>query len=122
LHERATFILTAEGSRLFLFGAVKGVLVGCALIGFSIYLMFKTPEELKRRPWLRRFRRVDWTNWFLAGIGFTSFSAAAILHSLPDFGYELSETLYGLKNGLFIVAGLAWVGVVMTNILQKFKE
>ncbi len=118
----AAVILSKANPRLFLVLGINALLVGVGLLTLAAYLTLKHPAEMKRRAWLRRFKKWDWAQYLAGGIFFTSMGVVGVLSSLDGMGHELSDIETGVGRGFLIVAVLALLFLGITKVLAKFDQ
>ena len=70
-------ILKELNPRLHLILSIWVLLVGLGLLALAAYLTFKSPGEMKRSSWLRRYKDTDWAQYLAGGVIFTSMGASA---------------------------------------------
>ena len=115
-------ILTEPDPRLILLLSIKSLLIGVGLLLLAGYLTLKHPEEMKRHPWLRRFKDHDWGQYLAGGIIFTSMAVVGILDATAKLGREVSEIEEGLGFGLMIVMLVALLILLIAKAVEKFNE
>ncbi|MGH9943179.1 MAG: hypothetical protein ACRD9R_12585 [Pyrinomonadaceae bacterium] len=98
------------------------MLIGIGLLLLAGYLTFRRPEEMKRHPWLRRFKNHNWGQYLTGGIMFTSMAVVGILSSTAKLGREVSEIEEGIVRGLIIVTLVTFLFFLIDKVIEKFNE
>jgi hypothetical protein len=117
-----TLILKKVDPRLSLGLSIWGLLIGVGLLLLAGYLTLKRPEEMKRHPWLRRFKDSDWMQYLAGGVFFCSMAVIGILSASAELGREVSEVEGGIVRGLIIVALVAFLFGVIGKVTEKFNK
>lgn len=122
LRHLPSLTLMSADPRLFLILSINTLLIGVGLLALAFYLTFRSPEDMRRSAWLRRFKSSDWAQYLAGGIFFISISAAGIIKSWGDLGSELSETDEGIARGLFIAGAVALLALFIIKAVGKFND
>lgn len=115
-------ILSAPDPRGFLFLCIPPLLMGLGLLTFAAYLTLKDPQEMKRRPWLRRINDNAWVQYVAVGMFFTSLSTAGILGSVGDPAREVRGVESGIRLSLVIIGLLSFIVFVVARFFAKLSE